>query len=434
MQDSQDGSMSSRRDQRNAAAVLEPGSLRPFSPAPDRGRRPVAEHQACVRGIIRPRPPRLAPLDAAEGRVLAADVTAVCPLPAFDNSAVDGYAVASADVVTAGPQSPAVLPVLADIPAGRGDGGPLDPGTVHRIMTGAPIPSGADAVIPVESTDGGLRNVSVTAFLAPGSNIRRRGEDIQPGASALEAGTVLGPAQLGLLSALGQEQVLIRPALRVLLISTGSELSAQGTVPGTAQVRDANTIMLAAAVRACGAVVQRSHVVSDDASELVRVIVKAAPDIDLILTSGGISAGAYEPVKQALGPRGVEFTQVAMQPGRPQGAGLFCGIPVVALPGNPVSAFISFEVFLRPALRGAMGFDPPERPTAIRRLANPVDSRAGVHQFRLGVPGPGGTFALLSGHRAHFLSSAARSPWLLEIPPDVTHLPAGASCAVRFLN
>jgi molybdopterin molybdotransferase len=344
--------MTGRRGEHGAAsAVLEPEGWRPFPRAQVRSRRPVAEHQAYVRAIVPAQPPLLSPLHAAEGRVLAADVTAICLLPAFDNSAVDGFAVASADVATAGPQSPAVLPVRADIPAGCGDGGPLDRGTAHRIMTGAPVPSGADAVIPVESTDGGLRKVSVTASAAPGANIRRRGEDIRPGASALEAGTVLGPAQLGLLSALGQEHVLVRPALRVLLISTGSELTAQGTVPGAGQVRDANSIMLAAAVRACGAVVQRSHVVNDDATELLQVIVRAAPDIDVILTSGGISAGAYEVVKQALGPHGVEFTQVAMQPGRPQGAGLFCGIPVVALPGNPVSAFISFEVFLRPALR-----------------------------------------------------------------------------------
>lgn len=231
----------------------------------------VAEHQARVRGIIRPRPPLLVPLDAAEGRVLAANVTAACPLPAF-----------------------------------------------------------ADAVIPVESTNGGLRNVSVTAFPAPGSNIRRRGEDIQPGASALEAGTVLGPAQFGL-------------------------LSAPGTVPGTAQVRDANSIMLAAAVRACGAVVQRSHVVIHPGSHAAR-----AP--------AGRGSVLRHPGRRAAG-----------QPGER----------------------LHLEVFLRPALRAAMGFDPPERPTAIRRLASPVDSCAGVHQFRLGVPGPGGTCALLSGHRTY---------------------------------
>jgi molybdopterin biosynthesis enzyme len=242
--------MTGRRGEHGAAAaVLEPEGWRPFPRAQVRSRRPVAEHQAYVRAIVPAQPPLLSPLHAAEGRVLAADVTAICPLPAFDNSAVDGYAVASADVATAGPQSPAVLPVRADIPAGCGDGGPLDRRMAHRIMTGAPVPSGADAVIPVESTDGGLRKVSVTASVAPGANIRRRGEDIRPGATALEAGTVLGPAQLGPLSALGQEHVLVRPALRVLLISTGSELTAQGTVPGAGQVRNANSIMLGPAGR-----------------------------------------------------------------------------------------------------------------------------------------------------------------------------------------
>jgi molybdopterin molybdotransferase len=399
-----------------------------------RSRRPVAEHQARIRAIIPTRPCRLVPLAVAEGRVLAADVIAACPVPAFDNSAVDGYAVASADLAAAGPQFPAALPVLADIPAGCGDGPPLRRGAAHRIMTGAPVPPGADAVVPVELTDRGLRYVSVTAAAAAGANIRRRGEDIQPGTTALQAGTVLRAAQLGLLSALGQRQVPVRPPLRVLLVSTGSELTAPGAIPGAGQVRDANSIMLAAALRGCGAVVKQSHVVRDDAAELLQVIERAAPDVDLVLTSGGISAGAYEVVKEALAPHGIEFTQVAMQPGRPQGAGVFDGLPVVALPGNPVSALISFEVLVRPALRAAMGFNPPTRHTAIWALAKPVDSRWGLHQFRLGAGGPDETLTVLSGHQAHLLSAAARSSWLLEIAPEITHLPAGACCAAWCLD
>jgi molybdopterin molybdotransferase len=399
-----------------------------------RARRPVAEHQARIRAIIPTPPRRLVPLAVAEGRVLAADVIATCPLPAFDNSAVDGYAVASADLASAGPRSPAALPVLADIPAGCGDGPPLNRGAAHRIMTGAPVPPGADAVIPVELTDGGLQEVSVTATAVSGANIRRRGEDIHPGATALPAGTVLRAAQLGLLSALGQRHVPVQPALRVLLISTGSELTAPAATPGAGQVRDANSVMLAAAIRGCGAVVRQSHVVRDDAAELLQVIERTAPDVDVVLTSGGISAGAYEVVKEALAPHGIEFTQVAMQPGRPQGAGLFGGLPVVALPGNPVSALVSFEVLVRPALRAAMGFNPPTRHTAIWTLAEPVDSRRGLHQFRLGVSGPEGTLSVLSGHQAHFLSAAARSSWLLEITPDITHLPAGECCAAWCLD
>jgi molybdopterin molybdotransferase len=289
-------------------------------------------------------------------------------------------------------------------------------------------------VVPVELTHRGLRYVSVTAAAAAGANIRRRGEDIQPGTTALQAGTVLRAAQLGLLSALGQRHVPVRPPLRVLLVSTGSELTPPGAIPGAGQVQDANSIMLAAALRGCGAVVQQSHMVRDDAAELLHMIERAAPDIDVVLTSGGISAGANEVVKEALAPHGIEFTQVAMQPGRPQGAGVFGGIPVVALPGNPVSALISFEVLVRPALRAAMGFNPPTRHTAIWTLAKPVDSRWGLHQFRLGVPGPDQTLTVLSGHQAHFLSAAARSSWLLEIPPEIAHLPAGACCAAWSLD
>jgi molybdopterin molybdotransferase len=228
--------------------------------------------------------------------------------------------------------------------------------------------------------------------------------------------------------------VPVRPPLRVLLVSTGSELTAPGAIPGAGQVRDANSIMLAAAIRGCGAVVQQSHVVRDDAAEPLQVIERAAPDIDVVLTSGGISAGAYEVVEEALAPHGVEFTQVAMQPGRPQGAGVFDGLPVVALPGNPVSALISFEVLVRPALRAAMGFTPPTRHTAIWTLAKPVDSRRDLHQFRLGVPRQDETLTVLSGHQAHFLSAAARSSWLLEIAPEITHLTAGACCPAWCLD
>jgi molybdopterin molybdotransferase len=191
----------------------------------------MAEHQACVRAVI-PRPPtRLVPLAAAQGRVLAADVIACCPLPAFDNSAVDGYAVASADVADAGPRSPAMLPVMADVPAGCGDSAPLGRGTAHRIMTGAPIPHGADAVIPVELTDRGLRNISVATGPVSGSNIRRRGEDIQSGTTALRAGTVLGSVQLGLLGALGQQRVPVWPSSAPALPPTSRKTWAPWTSP-----------------------------------------------------------------------------------------------------------------------------------------------------------------------------------------------------------
>jgi molybdopterin molybdotransferase len=245
---------------------------------------------------------------------------------------------------------------------------------------------------------------------------------------------VVGAAQAGLLSALGQRQVLVWPPLRVLLISTGSELTGEGAAPGAGQVRDANTVMLAAAIAACGAVVSRSHVVRDNAADLLGVIERAAGEIDVVLTSGGISAGAYEVVKEALTPRGIDFTQIAMQPGRPQGAGLLHGIPVVALPGNPVSALISFEVFARPALRAAMGFNPAERRTALKALAEPVDARRGMCQFRLGVTGPGETLTVLSGHQAHFLSAAAQASCLLQIAPETTHLPAGTWCPAWCLD
>jgi molybdopterin molybdotransferase len=389
--------------------------------------RTVAEHQSIVADlIVRPKPVVL-PLAAAAGRVLAEDLIASRPLPAFDNSAMDGYAVRAADIAHASVASPVRLPVAEDVPAGRVDGPSLEPGTAHRVMTGAAMPAGADTVVQVEATDGGTGTVVVHETRAPATHVRRRGEDVRVGERVLVSGTVLGPAQLGLLAALGEPAVQVLPPLRVLVLSTGSELVAPGEPLMHGQIHESNGVMLATAVRAAGAEAVQFRFVADDVAEFHAAIDSRLGEVDLLLTSGGVSAGAFEVVKDAFTGQGVDFVKVAMQPGMPQGAGLFRGVPVVTLPGNPVSSLVSFEVFLRPALRAAMGFADVCRPVVRVTLTESLDSPAGRRQFRRGIlDRAAGTVRPIGPPGSHFLRWLALSDCLLDLGEDVTHLDAGA--------
>jgi molybdopterin molybdotransferase len=370
------------------------------------------------------------PLVECAGLVLAEPVTAPLPLPPFDNSGMDGYAVRSADVATASTETPVQLAVTEDIPAGRTDSPPLQPGTAHRIMTGAPIPPGADAVVPVELTDGGRHQVRIFARRAAGDSVRRAGGDVAAGDEVLAAGVVLGPAQLGVAAAVGYPQLPVHRRARVLVLATGSELVAPGTPVRHGQIYDSNSTMLAAAVRAAGGEAELMHFVPDDVAALEAALVPKLVGIDLLVTSGGVSAGAYEVVKSAMTGHGVEFGKVAMQPGGPQGAGRYRGVPVAALPGNPVSSSVSFEVFVRPALRAAMGL-PAERPRVTAHLVETMESPAGKRQFRRGALDPvSGTVSLVGGPGSHLLGALAKSDCLIDIPESVTRLPAGAQVVV----
>jgi molybdopterin molybdotransferase len=383
--------------------------------------RSVSDHAAAVANLVKPRPAELLSLEQAAARVLAHDLIAARPLPPFDNSAMDGYAVRSVDVAAA----PVSMPVGADVPAGRIDTPPLEPGTAHRIMTGAPLPTGADAVVQVEATDGGAHKVRIETAVAAGTFVRRRGEDIEVGEVALRAGTVLGAAQLGLLSALGEPTASVVPPLRVVVLSTGTELVEPGQPLRHGQIHESNGIMLATAVRAAGASARQVHFVPDDVGQF-QAAFDDLTECDLVLTSGGVSAGAYEVVKDALADQGVQFVKVAMQPGMPQGAGLYRGVPVVTLPGNPVSSLVSFEVFVRPALRAAMGHRDPHRPVVRTRLAESARSPAGKRQFRRGfLNRSNGTVALVGPPGSHFLRWLASADCLIEIPEEVTELAAG---------
>ncbi|MFD2090222.1 molybdopterin molybdotransferase MoeA [Blastococcus deserti] len=392
--------------------------------------RTVEEHRAAVAALLSPLPEEEVPLGAAHGRVLARDVTAAVALPGFDNSAMDGYAARWADVRAA----PVPLPVVEDIPAGRTDVVPLAPGTVHRIMTGAPLPPGADVVVPVELTDGGTDVVEIREAPPPGSHLRMAGEDIARGAVALQAGSPLGAAQLGLAAAVGVGAVPVRRRPRVLVLSTGSELVAPGQPLLPGQIYESNSRLLVAAVEDAGGEARRLHFVPDDVDQFLATVRAELASADLLVTSGGVSAGAYEVVKDAFRGLGtVEFVKVSMQPGGPQGAGTVDGVPVVTLPGNPVSAFVSFEVFVRPALRRALGHLSPDRLRVPARLTGPLRSPAGRRQFLRGRY-DGGTVSQVGGPGSHLVAHLARANCLVVVPEDVTDLPAGADVDVLLIE
>jgi molybdopterin molybdotransferase len=389
--------------------------------------------------MISARPAVTVPLTEAQGLVLADDVVAQLALPVFDNSAMDGYAVYAEDTVDATPERPVVLPVAEDIPAGRTDQLTLQPGTAHRIMTGAPVPAGTTGIVPVENTDGGVDSVAIRQGAQPGKHIRRAGEDVAPGTTVLRKGQVVTPAVLGLAAALGLPGLPVIPRQRVLVISTGTELVTPGTALQPGQIYESNSIMLAAAAREAGADVIAVATAEDDVAQFSSILDRHARNADLIITSGGVSAGAYEVVKDAFGPHGVQggegvaFVKVAMQPGMPQGVGRVAGTTIVTLPGNPVSALVSFEVFIRPALRTAMGLPDPYRPHRLAVLAESLTSPRGKRQFRRAILDAGSVISY-GPPASHHLRWLASANGLLDIPEDVVEVSAGTQLQVWDLS
>ncbi|WP_026198100.1 gephyrin-like molybdotransferase Glp [Sciscionella marina] len=387
---------------------------------------PVHQHEQTVAALLGRTERVKLPIAETLQMVLAEDVRAPIALPSFDNSAMDGYAVRAADIAAA----PVELPVTEDIPAGRTDVPALEPGTAHRIMTGAPVPEGADTIVQVERTDAGTERVLVHEAVPVDTHIRRAGEDVTTGADALAAGTELTPSVLGLAGALGLAELSVYRRPRVLVVSTGSELVPAGSRLRTGQIYDSNGLMLASAVREAGAEALTVHAVADEVPAFLAAL---RTDVDLILTSGGVSAGAYEVVKDALTAEGVTFTKVAMQPGGPQGAGRYRGVPVVTLPGNPVSSLVSFEVFVRPVLRAAAGHAVTTRPRLTARLAEELGSPAGKRQYRRGIHRDG-TVRVVGGPGSHLLGALASANCLLEVPEEAEHLPAGTEISCLDLT
>jgi molybdopterin molybdotransferase len=403
-------------------------------PNPAKRAIPVEEHRARIAALLGELPVIDLPVADCLGLVLAADVRSPLSLPPFDNSAMDGYAVRAADLRGASPDTPVELPVAGDIPAGRTDPVTLAESTALRIMTGAPLPAGADSVVQVERTDGGIERVRVFEAVEVGNHLRLRGEDVVTDDTVLTAGTVLSPSHLGLAAAVGSATLPVRRP-RVLVLSTGSELVEPGHPLAPGQIYESNGVLLASAVRAIGGVAEILRFVPDDVTAFHATLAEELPGADLLITSGGVSAGAYEVVKDALTGHGVDFVRVAMQPGGPQGAGRYQGVAVATLPGNPVSSALSFELFLRPTLLAAMGFTEADRPTATARLAKGVRAPLGKRQYRRAHYDPGtGLVDVVGGPGSHLLASLVASNCLMVIPEEASELPDGAEVTVILLD
>jgi molybdopterin molybdotransferase len=382
--------------------------------------RSIEDHRGAILALVRVLPAETVPVGAALGRVLAEDVVAAVDLPGFDNSAMDGYAVRSSELVGAGEGSPVRRPVDGDIAAGDTTRHVLGAGRVMRIMTGAPMPEGADAVVPVERTDGGGREVELRLEPEPGRHVRRRGEDVRTGDVVLRAGVRMGPGHIGLVAAANVSEVAVRRVPRVTVVSTGDELVPPGSPIDHGQIIDSNNVMLRALVEAAGADVASSPHLPDEAEAVRSFLADPDGDPDLVITSGGVSMGVYDTVKEVLAADGgVEFVKVAMRPGMPQGCGVVGPrrVPVVTLPGNPVSSFVSFHVFVLPALRAMAGLDPLEDGgfEAVAGAAWPkVLGRAEMTRVVVedGVARPSG------GQGSHMLGALAEATALAVVPAE----------------
>ena len=319
----------------------------------------VEAHLADIGDSIRPLPPTQLGITEAEGCVLAEDITASRPLPPFDNSAMDGYALIAADVAGAAKDAPVTLRVGGEVAAGDTGAYAVTPGSCLRITTGAKLPGGADAVVPVEDTDGGIARVAIRAAVEPGHAVRFSGGDAREGEVLLRRGTRLGPMQIAVLAAAGRARAEVYPRPRVVVISTGDELSEPGHALAPGKIWDSNSFMLAAAAREAGCLAFRHGPVPDDPLEILPAIEDQLLRADLIVTSGGVSMGGeHDVVKDTLGRLGtIRFRKVAMQPGMPQGFGTIGeeGTPIFTLPGNPVSAYVSFQIFVLAALGALQG-------------------------------------------------------------------------------
>jgi molybdopterin molybdotransferase len=412
----------------------------------------VQEHRDRILGAIRPLAPVESPLEDTLGRVLASDVAAVVDVPGFDNSAMDGYAVNREDVAHATEYSPVDLAVVADLPAGSAENPALGPGQAARIMTGAAVPDDADCIVPVEDTDGGTRRVRILRAPAPAAHIRRTGTDVRAREAVLTAGRTLNSRDLAAAAATGSRNLLVHPAPRVGVLSTGTELVALGGSLHRGQIHDSNSTLLAAMVAECGGTPVQIGSVPDDEAALRAVLREYAPRVDAFITSGGVSVGAYDVVKAVLAPLGVWFGPVRMQPGKPQGFGEWpgdvasgtAGTPIFTLPGNPVSVFVSFEAFVRPALLAMQGRTDVLRTTVQAVATEGWQSPNGRMQFMPAVLDPrpeSGASAAFSvrpassgGSGSYLVASLARANALAIVPEEVSEVREGDLVAVTLVS
>ena len=393
---------------------------------------PLEDAQAFVLGQCPPAAPVDVAFEQAHGLVLAADVIAAEQVPPFANSAVDGYAVRAADVVA----TPVELPVVAEVAAGAATDRVLQPGEAIRIMTGAPIPAGADAVVMVEETervaDGKVR---IVTGVPSGVAVRPAGDDVQPGDLLFTAGTIVSPAVLGVLASVNARTVSVHPRVRVAALSTGDELVEDGGPLQPGQIRESNRRMLSAMLREAGCEVIDYGTVADDEAALESVLRRAAEECDAIVTSGGVSMGDYDVVKAVLG-RIAEMTwmQIAIKPAKPFAFGTLDGTPIFGLPGNPVSSLVSFEMLARPALRRMMGHRRLARPSHVAISDEGIRRRPDgkVHLVRVSATfeNDGRCHVTSVGAQGSHQLAATALANALAVVPDGDGVPEGGEVAV----
>ena len=414
--------------------------------------RSVEEQQARVQAAaVAPRPVRVA-IAEAQGLMCAEEVVTQHPLPGFDQAAIDGYAVRSVDVLGAGPddaddagaQGQISLPVIGSITAGARTPSRLAPKQAVRVQTGAPMPTLADAVLPLRWTDGGQARVKVLRGVRSGAYVRRTGDDVQPGDVAVRAGTIIGAAQVGLLAAVGRERVLVHPRPRLSVLSVGGELVDISRTPGNGQVYDVNSYALAAAGRDAGAEVNRVGIVDSDPAVLREVVEGQLSRAEAVVIAGAVGGAAAEDVRAVLSKLGdMEVTRVAMHPGSVQGFGQLGseGVPVFLLPANPVSALVVFEVMVRPLIRLSLGKRQPMRRIVQARTLAPISSVTGRKGFLRGqlmrdqdtgeylVQALGGA----PGASSHLLATLAEANCLVIVPAEAEQVRTGEIVDVAFL-
>ena len=401
----------------------------------------VEDHLAEILSTIRPLPPTELGLSEAEGLVLAEDIMTTHPIPSFDNSAMDGYAVHARDIESASEQAPVTLPVVGEIAAGDTGAYALQPGTAIRIMTGAMLPHGTELVVPVEWTDGASSGrqsarVAIHTKAQPGHAIRLAGDDAKAGELLVPRGTRLKPMHIAAIAGAGYGSVPVRPRPRVVVMSTGNELAEPGApiVPG--RIWDSNSFMIAAAAREAGCLAYRQGGVEDNAEDVLQTIEDQLVRADLLITTGGVSMGGeYDVVKSALQQLGtMTFRKVAMQPGMPQGFGTIGedNIPIITLPGNPVSAYVSFQVFARPAIGALQGDGKFRLPTVTAELTGPLRSPAGRRSFLRAVL-DGNKVTPLTGQGSHQIATLSRANALITVPEWVVQMKDGETADVIVL-
>jgi molybdopterin molybdotransferase len=397
----------------------------------------VDAHLAAILAMLpNPQPIELRTADGL-GLILAETATCEVTLPAADNSSMDGYALVADDLLQATREQPVRLVVVGEVAAGAQEEFAVARGTCVRIMTGAPIPPGADTVVPVELTVGDEESVSFHLPARVGDNIRRAGEDLVPGHELVAAGRRLAPADVALLSAAGVSRVVCVPAPRVVIMSTGDELVPAEREPGPGQVRDSNGPMLAAMVKATGGLPFVTGAVPDDRAALIEAFESNLGHADLFICTGGASAGTRDLLADVIGDLGeVHAVKVAMRPGMPQIRGRIGSTPVIGLPGNPVSSYVSFEVFVRPAIRALQGRRDVHRPTVVARVIEPLHSpphKRGYLRVRLARDGASWTVRPTGAQGSHIITSIAQADGLAVVPEAVTEVRVGDEVRVMLL-